>query len=190
VKDAVIIGAGLAGLSAAWRLRQWDIQVLEANQRVGGRIQSEKRGPYVLNWGGHMFAGEGGSTAELLAETGTRSIRIPGSLKGMAMNGKFIATGPIQTYPFRIPMRFSSRLAVLASGTKVGRDVLRYTRAVKTRSGETGEVRQQRIYDFDNDRTFAEYIGELPDDARSFFLPPVTPKSPKALTSVCDERPR
>jgi oxygen-dependent protoporphyrinogen oxidase len=173
VKDAVIIGAGLAGLSAAWRLRHWDIQVLEADQRVGGRIQSEKRGPYVLNWGGHMFAGEGSSTVELLAETGTRSMAIPGSLQGMAMNGKFITTGPVQTYPFRFSMRPSSRLSVLKTGAKLGVDVLRYTSAVKARPGETPEVRQQRIYDFENDRTFADYIGELSEDAKSFFLPVV-----------------
>ncbi|MFC9553536.1 protoporphyrinogen/coproporphyrinogen oxidase [Rhodococcus sp. NPDC056960] len=174
MKDAVIIGGGLAGLSAAWRLRHWDIQVLESDQRVGGRVMSEKRGPYVLNWGGHMYAGEGSSTMELLAETGTRSMRIPGSLQGMAMNGKFITTGPIQTYPFRFPMSMSSRLAILKTGAKVGKDVLRYTRAVASRPGETGEVRQQRIYDFENDRTFADYIGTLSEDEQSFFLPPVT----------------
>jgi protoporphyrinogen/coproporphyrinogen III oxidase len=174
VKDVAIVGGGLAGLSAAWRLRHWDIEVLESDHRVGGRIQSEKRGRYVLNWGGHMFAGEGSSTTELLAETGTASIRIPGSLKGMAMNGKFISTGPVQTYPFRFPMPMSSRLGILVKGAKVGFDVLRYTRAVRKRPGETGEVRQQRIYDFDNDRTFADYIGHLSEDAASFFLPPVT----------------
>lgn len=179
MKDAVIIGAGLAGLSASWRLRHWDIHVLEADHRVGGRIQSEARGPYVLNWGGHMFAGDGSSTVELLAETGTASIRIPGSLKGMAMNGKFVTTGPVQTYPFRFPMPLSSRLSILSKGAKLGIDVLRYTRAVKARPGETGAVRQQRIYDFENDRTFADYLGTLNEDAAGFFLPP-------ALRSAAD----
>ena len=41
MKDVVIVGGGLAGLSAAWRLRHWDIQLLEADPgRVGGRVQS------------------------------------------------------------------------------------------------------------------------------------------------------
>lgn len=173
MKDVVIVGGGLAGLSAAWRLRHWDITVLESDRRVGGRIRSEKRGLYVLNWGGHMFAGEGSSTTALLAETGTASMRIPGSLQGMAMNGKFLTTGPVQSYPFRFPMKPSSRLEILKTGAKLGADVLRYTRAVKARSGETSEVRQQRIYDFENERSFADYIGELSEDARSFFIPVV-----------------
>lgn len=173
MQDVVIVGGGLAGLSAAWRLRHWDVTVLESDRRIGGRIRSETRGQYVLNWGGHMFAGEGSSTTALLAETGTASMRIPGSLQGMAMNGKFLTTGPVQSYPFRFPMKQSSRVEILRTGARLGADVLRYTRAVKARPGETPEVRQQRIYDFENERTFADYIGDLSDDARSFFIPVV-----------------
>lgn len=174
MKDAVIIGGGLAGLSAAWRLRHWDIQVLESDsKRVGGRVMSEKRGPYVMNWGGHMYAGGGSSTMELLAETGTRSMRIPGSLQGMALNGKFLTTGPVMTYPFRFPMSNKGRLSIMKPGAKLALDVLRYTRAVAARPGETPEVRQQRIYDFENDRTFADYIGDLSEDGKKFFIPVV-----------------
>lgn len=100
-------------------------------------------------------------------------MRIPGSLQGMAMNGKFLTTGLVQTYPFRFPMPAASRLAVLRTGARLGIDVLRYTRAVKARAGETPEVRQQRIYDFENDRTFADYVGDLSEDARKFFYPVV-----------------
>jgi oxygen-dependent protoporphyrinogen oxidase len=174
MKDAVIIGGGLAGLSAAWRLRHWDIQVLESDpKRVGGRVMSEKRGPYVMNWGGHMYAGGESSTMELLAETGTRSVKIPGSLQGMALNGKFLTTGPVMTYPFRFPMSNKGRLSIMKPGAKLALDVLRYTRAVAARPGETPEVRQQRIYDFENDRTFADYIGNLSEDGKKFFIPVV-----------------
>lgn len=174
MKDAVIIGGGLAGLSAAWKLRHWDIEVLESDpNRIGGRIMSEKRGTYVMNWGGHMFAGAGSSTTELLAETGTRSARIPGSLQGMAMNGKFLTTGPVMSYPFRFPMSASGRMSIMKPGSKLAIDVLRYTRAVAARPGETPEVRQQRIYDFENDRTFQDYVGNLSEDAKSFFIPVV-----------------
>jgi len=82
VKDVVIVGGGLAGLSAAWKLRHWDIAVLESGDRVGGRIRSERRGRYWLNWGGHVFAGPGTSTDALLNETGIAATQVPGSLAG------------------------------------------------------------------------------------------------------------
>ena len=59
MKDVIVVGGGLGGLSAAWRLRHWDTVLLESGSRVGGRIRSERRGPYWLNWGGHVFAGPG-----------------------------------------------------------------------------------------------------------------------------------
>lgn len=41
-KACVIIGAGLAGLAAAYKLKNagWDITVLEARERIGGRVYS------------------------------------------------------------------------------------------------------------------------------------------------------
>ncbi len=175
LKDVVIVGGGLAGLSAAWRLRHWDIKLLEADAgRIGGRVQSERRGSYVLNWGGHMYAGAGSATAQLIAETGTRWAGIPGSLQGMAMNGRFLHTGAVQTYPFRIPMSPRARYSILKAGARVGLDVLRYARAAQSRSDETPEVRQQRIFDFENDRTFADYLGAISEEAKDFYYPVVT----------------
>jgi oxygen-dependent protoporphyrinogen oxidase len=174
MKDVVIVGGGLAGLAAGWRLRHWDTVLLEADQRVGGRIRSERRGQYWLNWGGHVFAGPGTSTDALLNEVGVTAVAVPGSLKGLSMNGKFIRSGRIETYPFRIPMPQAARVAVATTGLKVGRGVLKYARVVRQRPGESGAVRQQRIYDFENDRSFKDFIGDLPEDAAALFKTTVT----------------
>ena len=174
MKDVVIVGAGLAGLSAAWRLRHWDTLVLESEHRVGGRIRSERRGDYWLNWGGHVFAGPGSSTDSLLTETGVTAVEIPGSLQGLSMNGKFIRQGHIATYPLRIPMSLSSRLDTVRAGMKVVRGVAKYTGVVRKRAGESGAMRQQRIYDFANDRSFLDYIGNLSEDAAALFQTTVT----------------
>ena len=174
MKDVVIVGGGLAGLSAAWKLRHWDIAVLESGDRVGGRIRSERRGRYWLNWGGHVFAGPGTSTDALLNETGIAATQVPGSLAGLSMNGKLLLKGRIESYPFRIPMSNADRLAMIKTGIKVGSKVLKYAKAVQQRPGEDPAVRQQRIYDFENDRSFADFVGDLPEDAEALFRPTVT----------------
>ncbi|MFJ6159220.1 protoporphyrinogen/coproporphyrinogen oxidase [Pseudarthrobacter sp. NPDC092184] len=174
MKDAVIVGGGLAGLSAAWRLRHWDTVVLESGDRVGGRIRSERRGNYWLNWGGHVFAGAGSSTDALLNEVGVMAVQIPGSLQGLSMNGKFIKKGHIATYPFRIPMSLASRVDTLRAGMKVVSGVAKYTGVVRKRTGESGAMRQQRIYDFENDSSFQDFIGNLSEDAAALFKTTVT----------------
>jgi protoporphyrinogen/coproporphyrinogen III oxidase len=174
MKDVVIVGGGLAGLSAGWRLRHWDTLLLESDGRIGGRIRSERRGDYWLNWGGHVFAGAGSSTDALLSEVGVSAVEIPGSLQALSMNGKFIRKGHIATYPFRIPMSLSSRIDTLRAGMKVVGGVARYTKVVRKRAGESGAMRQQRIYDFQNDSSFQDFIGNLTEDAAALFKTTVT----------------
>ena len=57
VHDAIVVGGGIAGLSAGWRLRHRDVLLLEAGSRFGGRLYSERRGHYWLNFGAHVFGG-------------------------------------------------------------------------------------------------------------------------------------
>ena len=177
MRDVVIVGGGLAGLSAGWRLRDHDVVLLEAGRRIGGRIRSERREPYYLNWGGHVFAGPGSGTDTLLRETAVASLAIPGVLTGVAMNGRLLLGGRVETYPFRIPMPWSSRLALLRAGAKVGLGVLRYARIAGRRPGEDEASRQQRVYGFLNDRSFADYVGDLPEDAAALFSPTVSRSS-------------
>lgn len=174
MKDVVIIGGGLAGLSAAWRLRHWDTLLLESDRRVGGRIRSERRGAYWLNWGGHVFAGPDSSTDALLKEVGVSAVEIPGSLQGMAMNGKFMKKGHIATYPLRIPMTTQARLDTIRAGAKVVREVARYTNVVRKRAGESDAMRQQRVYDFQNTQSFQDFVGDLSEDAAALFKTTVT----------------
>ncbi|MGW9412875.1 protoporphyrinogen/coproporphyrinogen oxidase [Arthrobacter cupressi] len=174
MKDVVIVGAGLAGLSAGWRLRHWDTLLLESNDRVGGRIRSERRGAYWLNWGGHVFAGAGSSTDALLNEVGVTAVEIPGSLQALSMNGKFLKKGHIATYPFRIPMSMQSRIDTFRAGLKVVGGVAKYTGVVRKRAGESGAQRQQRIYDFENNNSFESLIGDISEDAAALFKTTVT----------------
>jgi protoporphyrinogen/coproporphyrinogen III oxidase len=172
--DLVVVGAGLAGLSAAWTARDADVLVLEESDRVGGRIRSERRGPYWLNWGAHVFGGRGSGTSELLASLDVRSATVKGNLSAIAMNDRLLTTGRVETYPLRIPMSWPSRLASFRAGAKVRIAVTRYGRVGAPRAGEDYLARQQRIYDFMGDRSFRDFVGPLPGDADALFRPTVT----------------
>jgi len=174
MRDVIIVGGGLAGLSAAWECRDRDFLVLEANDRVGGRIKSEKRGDYWLNVGGHVFSGKGSQTQQLADEVGVEIRPIDGHLAGLAMNGALITKGAVELYPLRIPMSFKDRLQLIISGIKVRLAVLYYSRISKRKANEDYWTLQDRIYNYKNDQTFAEFVGKTSGDAMAMFAATVT----------------
>ncbi|WP_260288708.1 flavin monoamine oxidase family protein [Peribacillus aracenensis] len=185
MKDVIIIGGGLAGLSAAWRLKHHDILLLESDDRIGGRVRSERRGDYWLNWGGHLYAGAGSATDELFQSVGITALPVPGILTAMSLNGKLLLDGPVEMYPFRAPMAWKARFAMIRAGAKVRAAVIKYGKVAKKRPGEDYRVRQQRILEFMGDQTFAEFTGKLPPDADAIFRPTVSRStgSPETMTA-------
>lgn len=58
--SVVVVGAGVAGLTCAWRLQRagHQVQVLEAEDAPGGRVATERRGEYVVECGAsHLEVG-------------------------------------------------------------------------------------------------------------------------------------
>lgn len=175
--DVVIIGGGLAGLSAAWELRDKNILLLESDDRFGGRVYSERRGKYWLNYGAHVYTGENSATDNLLQAVGVEATKVEGSFTGIAMNNKLITKGRVETYPFRIPMSMKSRFGILMVGAKVRLAVMSYEKVVTRKRNESFREHQQRIYNFKNDSTFQDFLGNLPEDAKALFKPTVTRSS-------------
>ena len=91
--EVVVVGGGIAGLSAAWELRDRDVIVLEAERRVGGRLMSERRDPYWLNFGGHVVGGPETATGRLLEATNVEAVELPGVLGGLVLGGRLLAGG-------------------------------------------------------------------------------------------------
>jgi len=167
--DVVVVGGGIAGLAAAWHLRDLDVVVLEASERVGGRIRSEARGPVWLNFGAHVFGGAGSATGRLIAETGTAAARVEGRLAAVALGDRVLASGRVETYPFRLPLSLRSRAALVRAGVVLRRAVGRYAATAAERPGESAAERQQRMLDFLDDRSFTDFLGPLPPDVDAIF---------------------
>jgi protoporphyrinogen/coproporphyrinogen III oxidase len=155
-RDVVIVGGGIAGLSAAWRLRHRDVLLLEAGDRLGGRMRSDPRGDYWLNYGAHLFPAPGSLVDSMARDCELQTVPVTGGMMGLAVGSKVLDRGRVETYPFRLPLSPRERLAFVKAGVKVQRAVARYHAL-------------DRRYDFEDDRTFGELLGALPPAVRAIF---------------------
>jgi len=175
--DAIVVGGGIAGLAAAWELRDRRVLLIEATDRLGGRIRSERRGNYWLNFGAHVFAAPESASGRLLAAAGVTARPVPGRLTAASLNGKIVADGPVELFPFRLPMPGHSRLALARTGVKLRLAVRKYAAIAAPRSGEDPADRQMRILAFLGDQSFAEFTGPLPEDADALLRSTLTRSS-------------
>jgi oxygen-dependent protoporphyrinogen oxidase len=152
----VVIGGGIAGLTAAWRLRHRDVLLLEAGDRLGGRLRSDVRGDYWLNYGAHLFPAPGSLVDGMARECGLQSVPVTGGMMGLAVGSTALTDGRVETYPFRLPLAVRERIAFVKAGVKIQRAVARYHR-------------HERRYDFEDERTFGEFIGPLPPAVHAIF---------------------
>ena len=130
--EVVVVGGGIAGLSAAWELRDRDVVVLEAEPRIGGRLMSEPRGPYWLNFGGHLVGGPETATGRLLQATGVEAAELPGVLGGLVLGGRLLAGG--QTQAAGAPPEDSGRRRLSTSWLRDHYGVTRSRTAAANRS--------------------------------------------------------
>ena len=177
IHEVVVVGGGIAGLTAAHALRGLDVVVLEAAERAGGRICSDPRGDNWLNFGAHVFGGESSVSGQLLAELGVRAVPVPGRLAAVSLNGKLVSRGPVESFPFRLPMPLRSRAALIRTGIRLRLAVRDYAKIAAPRDGEDPADRQQRMLDFMDDRSFAEFSGVLPEDVDLLFRSTLTRSS-------------
>ena len=160
--DSVIVGGGIAGLAAAWRLRDRDVLLLEAEDRLGGRLRSEPRGDYWLNHGAHLFPAPGSLVGSMVRDCGLETVPVTGSMMGLAVGSRRIERGRVETYPLRLPLPVRDRVAFAAAGLKIQRAVKRYHRLARAAEGESPAELRTRLLAFEGDRTFGEFLGAVP----------------------------
>jgi len=71
-KKVVVVGAGMAGLAAAYRLRKAgvDVTVLESSGHVGGRVGTESRDGYMIERGAQLITSTYRNALGLVKELG------------------------------------------------------------------------------------------------------------------------
>lgn len=73
---AVIAGAGIAGLTAAYRLHRagWHVDVFEAAEQAGGRVETVHKHGYLIDTGATALAARYPMAAQLAAELGIERV--------------------------------------------------------------------------------------------------------------------
>ncbi len=89
MKDVVIIGGGVAGLSCAHYLRREGIsvRVIEVAEKAGGNLRSEKLDGYTLEQGPHSFMASSDAIWELIELLGLENRLLPARAAG---NSRYI----------------------------------------------------------------------------------------------------
>jgi protoporphyrinogen/coproporphyrinogen III oxidase len=167
--DAIIVGGGPAGLAAAWTLRDKSILLLEARDRLGGRLKSQPRGDYWLNFGGHLFPGADSNMQRMTRALGLEVIEIPGSKTGMVFDGSVHVSQRIEAYPLTLPMTLRERVALARVGLRLLSAVGKWRRAATPRPGEPDDGRRARVARYDSDRSFRDLLGVLPPRVDEIF---------------------
>ncbi|MFB6784715.1 NAD(P)/FAD-dependent oxidoreductase [Streptomyces sp. NPDC056352] len=170
VLDAVVIGGGLSGLAAGWRLRNQHILLFEAEDRLGGRLYSEREtDDYWLNFGAHLFPAPGGVVDSMARAVGLETQPVTGSLMGIAYKKRILTSGRVETYPLRLPLPLREKVAFARAGLRLQRAVARYHRVLAPRPSDSETEARQRRLSYLDDQTFSEFLGDLPPETASIF---------------------
>ena len=151
-------------------LRHRDVLLLEAEDRLGGRLRSDPRGDYWLNYGAHLFPAPGTLVDSMARDCGLETVPVTGSMMGLAVG--LDAAQPRARRDLSLPAP--------AVGARAGR--VRDRRAegpargasdtsgsTRPAPGETPADVRARVLAFEDDRTFADFLGDLPPAVEAIF---------------------
>ena len=105
--EVVVLGAGLAGMAAAYQLRDRDLAVLEELDRVGGRTLSFPHGEYWYNLGAQFVWDK--RTLALCAELGVQVLDAKGAHAAAVMNGQLVAASNPYMLFLKLPLPLADR---------------------------------------------------------------------------------
>jgi protoporphyrinogen/coproporphyrinogen III oxidase len=106
--EVVIVGAGLAGMTAAYELRDRDVVVVEAASRVGGRTLSGDHGEYWYN-SGAQFVWDA-RTLALCAELGLEVIDGDGARAAIFLRDRLVEADSPYGLLLKMPLSVGERL--------------------------------------------------------------------------------
>jgi oxygen-dependent protoporphyrinogen oxidase len=111
-----VIGAGMAGMAAAHRLKQAGLEptVFERNDRVGGRIWTAEQGGYLMDLGAAVYLGTYREAIEIIKEVG-----LSGQLRELPAIGAMPKRGQVIEFDYSKPIRTALTTKALSPMAKL-----------------------------------------------------------------------
>ncbi|MGW4332419.1 flavin monoamine oxidase family protein [Rhodococcus koreensis] len=117
--EVVVVGAGMAGLTAATTLSQeTDVVVLESTDRVGGRVETVRKGDYWINVGTQFTEGTG-TLIDSLDRHGIEMGSLAGKSVALYLNGGVVDTSNPVALMFRTRMTLMDRIGMAIVGARI-----------------------------------------------------------------------
>lgn len=113
--DVVIIGAGISGLTCAWRLRQagYSVLLLEKADRYGGAIRSDRQGEWLIEAGPNSTLETTPLLTELIRDVGVEEQKLYAD--EASKNRYILRDGRLQSLPMTPPAFLATRLFSLTA---------------------------------------------------------------------------
>lgn len=123
-RNAIVIGGGLSGLAAAYRLREAGIQVtvLEAGRRPGGRVRTDHQDGFVVEAGAQFIATFYTHTLQLIRDLSLANdlVTVPNRVAEYAHGAlRPLRTGP--SFAFNDFLALRDKIHLLKLGTTLAR---------------------------------------------------------------------
>jgi oxygen-dependent protoporphyrinogen oxidase len=180
--SVAVIGAGIAGLTAAYKLQQrgFAVTVFEADATPGGRMRSETHGEYVIERGAQFIASRYRNMRALAAELGIDGLIEPlhNTRNAVLRDGRFISAdyGPRNLFRHFSPSA-AARLPLVAYDVLRHRRELDFYRPLRAAALDEGDaaayVRRrlgQEALDYVVEPAFSSTFTVLPENMSKAFL--------------------
>lgn len=143
-----VIGAGMAGLTASYRLEKAGVAttVFEAEDHVGGRVTTIRKGDYLMDLGAAVYLGTYRDAIELIKECG-----LAGELQERPAMGAMPRDGKVHLFDYSKPVRTALTTKALSWRAKV--KAIKLARLLVKHRNDLGYYDYSRITPLDSEST-------------------------------------